>query len=106
MGVGQPVTSPWVQSFDDYVGKVIRITVTFDSATRAITGITTFKDPGCQYTKILIGLGADGSPDTTPRAVDVPDGTTVLTQQRLNQLASRGLATIEDVLGLQITAGR
>jgi hypothetical protein len=60
----------------------------------------------CLYTKILIGLGGDGTPDSTTRKITVPDGTTVLTPQQLAALAAQGLSTIEDILALQITAGR
>jgi hypothetical protein len=104
MAKGDPLLSPWVWQALDNEGDAIRITVAFDNATRAITGITVFRDPACAYTKILIGLGTDGKPDSTDKAVSVPSGTTVLTQQQLNQLSNKGLSTIEDVLALQITA--
>jgi hypothetical protein len=106
MGTGVPVTSPWVQEFTDYVGRAVRITVTFNEATRAITGITTYRDAGCLFPNILIGLGTDGIPDSTDKAIAVPEGTTILTNQRINQLATRGLSTIEDITALNITAGR
>ena len=101
-----PATSPWVREFGDYQDRVIRITVTFNETTRALTGIAVFRDPDCMFTKILIGLGLDGTPDSSDKAIDVPAGTTVLTAQRMNQLANRGLSTIEDIQALQITAGR
>jgi hypothetical protein len=104
MAKGDPLLSPWVWPALDNEGEAIRITVTFDNATRAITGITVFRDPNCAYTKILIGTGADGVPDDTDKIVTVPSGTTVLTQQQLNQLKNKGLSTIEDILALQITA--
>lgn len=106
MAKGDPLTSPYVWEALDYALQVIRITVTFNNATRAITGITVFRDPLCQYTKILIGTGADGTPDSTTRSVSVPAGTSVLSQGQLNALAGNGISTIENVLSLQITAGR
>lgn len=106
MGVQTPATSPWVQPFEDYLGRVIRITVVFDVASRAITGITVFRDAACVFTKILIGVGADGIPDNTDKAINVPSGTTVSTAQQLAALAAKGLSTIEDIQALQITAGR
>lgn len=98
--------SPWVQEWGDNHDKVIRLTVTFNQATRAITGIQVFKDPGCQWTTILIGLGPDGIPDHSDKTITVPDGTTTLSAQRLAQLASRGAATIEDLEALNLAAGR
>lgn len=106
MGVPTPATSPWIESFEDYVGKIIRITVTFNATTRVITGITVFRDAACLFTKILIGIGADGVPDSSDKAVAVPAGTTALTAGQLTTLANRGLTTIEDMTALQITAGR
>lgn len=103
---GEQQTSPWVWEAKDYLERVIRITVTFNEGTRAITGVTGFRDSGCLYTKILIGTSADGVPDDTDKVVNVPTGTTSLTQGQINQLAARGLATIENILALQITAGR
>lgn len=105
MGIPTPATSPWFQEFGDNLGKFINITVTFNESTRAITGITVHRDPGCQWTHILIGLGDDGVPDHSDKSIAVPEGTTVLTAQQLTFLASRGLSTIEDIEGLNITAG-
>jgi hypothetical protein len=104
MAKGDPLLSPWIWQALDNEGDAIRITVTFDNSTRAVTGITVFRDPNCTYRKILIGTGADGIPDDTDKTVTVPSGTTVLTQQQLTQLKNKGLAAIEDILALQITA--
>lgn len=96
------VTSPWVYQSADYRNKVIRITVTFNNTTKALTGATVFRDTDCVYTKIYIGLGSDGTPDTTPHTFAVPAGTTTITA---GQLGANGLNTINDILALQITAG-
>lgn len=104
-GPPTPATSPWVQEFGDYLGRVIRITVTFDESTRALTDIVVYRDAGCLFTNILLGVGADGSPDSSTRAVHVPAGTTDLTPAQLAALRTRGLDTIEDVESYQITAG-
>lgn len=106
MGVPTPATSPWVQEFGDYVGLVVRITVTFNETTRLLSGITVFRDAGCQYNKILIGTGADGDPDDTDKVVNVPVGTRSLNATQMVNLANRGLGTIEDITALSITAGR
>lgn len=96
--------SPIVREFPDNAGLVLRISVFFDVTTRALTGITIFRDANCRWNKILVGLGPDGTPDTTTKSVTVPAGTTVLTAGQLNVLANNGLATVEDFLALQITA--
>lgn len=100
---GDVQQSPWVWESFDFQSNVIRITATFDNVTRVLSGITVFRDAACVYRHLLIGLGVDGTPDTTPRNVVVPAGTTVVPVSTLNNV---GLSTIEDVLALQITAGR
>ena len=105
MSVPGPLTSPIVWEALDYQSKVIRITVTFNESTRAITGITVFRDAACLYTKIYVGLGADGTPDSTARKVTVPSGTTALNSTQLSALAANGLATAEDFNNANITAG-
>lgn len=107
MGVwSQPTVSPWVQEFVERDDLLLRITVDFNTTTGAITGITTYRHPDCIITKIYIGVGADGTPNSTDKVIDVPAGTTVLSQQRLNQLANRGLATIKNIAyDLNFTAG-
>lgn len=92
-----PIPSPWVQSFQDNFGRVIRITVNFNNTTRVISGATVFRDVSCQWSRIYID-----SPSSTDKVFQVVAGTTNLTA---NQLSTRGLSTIEDVLALQITAG-
>jgi hypothetical protein len=106
MGVPQPSVSPVMQEFGDYVGKYIRITVTFDNATRVLSGITVFRDAGCQFNKILIGLGEDGVPDHSSRTFTVPTGTTVLNPAQMNAVRANGMNTIEEFESFQITAGR
>lgn len=105
MAVPRPLTSPWVIEFGDYVGKVVRLTVTFDGA-HALTGATLYRDAGCQWTKILIGVGADGVPDSTPKRFDVSTLNDASRTATPAQMAAVGLTTIEDVTAFQITAGR
>jgi hypothetical protein len=103
-GVPAPtMNSPQVQEWSDNSGFVIRVSTFFDVTTRAITGITVFRDAACHWTRIVIGLGPDGTPDSTTRDITVPSGTRVLTATQLNALASRGIATIDDFNSLQIT---
>jgi hypothetical protein len=102
---GVPV-SPWrYDSGADYQGNHVSITINYDNTTRALLGATLHRDAGCVYTKIYIGLGADGKPDSTTHVFNVGN----LTGDRSvtpAQLAAVGLSTIEDVNALgQITAG-
>lgn len=93
--------SPWTQEFRDTDGHVIRISVLFDPITRALLGAVAYRSGKCAYTRILIGLGPDGTPDSTPDVFVVPAGVTNVAAAALRRNALR---TIEDVLALQITA--
>jgi hypothetical protein len=107
-GGGVIVTpNPYIwSSGPDIHGNEINIAVSWDAGQRTITGITVHRDPACIFSVILIGLGADGSPNSTDKQVDVSglEGDRVLPANRLTQLASRGLSTVDNVLALQITA--
>ena len=105
MGVGLPEVSPLVREFSDYVGRSISITITFDETTRVISGISTHRDAGCLFSKILIGTSADGNPDDTDKVVAVPFGDRTLNAAQITALNNRGITTIEDFDELQITAG-
>jgi hypothetical protein len=87
----------------DYANNVIRITVQFDNATRALLSADAFRDDACVYRKIYLGRGVNGSPDSSPHVVNVTSGTRHLNAQQLN--AALGYTTIEDFLAVQITAG-
>ena len=99
-----PLVSPWVWETYDTPGRVLRVTVSFNNTTHAITGITSHRDSGCAFTQLLIGIPAIGAPNDTDKVLDIPDGTTVVGAGRLAALASRGLNSIDDILTLQITA--
>lgn len=100
----KPITSPWVWETYDTPGRVLRVTIAFDETTRLITGISSYRDPGCDFTTLVIGLGADGRPNTTDKSLDVPEGNWTAPASRLAALAARGLSTIEQVQSFQITA--
>jgi hypothetical protein len=102
LGRGDPAQSPYVWESGDYQGKVIRITVVFNNATRSITSASVFRDADCVYTRLYLGRGADGSPNSSTRSFVVPAG---ITNVPVQQMANRGFSTIEDFLALQITAG-
>lgn len=102
MGKGGLPTSPYLfYSCGDYKGKMITMTVTFDGSNN-LTGATIFRDPACLYQHILIGIGADGSPDSSSMKFTVPGGTTTVSKAQLNSV---GLVTLSDLLSLQVTAG-
>jgi hypothetical protein len=91
-------------SGDDGNGKHLIASFAWDAGTRLITGITAIRDAGCLFTMVLVGLGAGNSPNTTTRSFVVPDGVTSVPNNILNQLAARGLGSIDDLLTTQITA--
>lgn len=106
---GGPVSSPYVNdSGIDANGRHITVTWAFNNATRNLQSCTVHRDAGCLYTKILVGIGADGTPDSTTHSFNVgnvnnpPDPDKVFNAA---QMSAVGLDTIEDVLGLQITFG-
>lgn len=102
MARGDVLQSPYIARFDDYLRRAITITVNFDNATRSITGAVVVRDAGCLWTKLLIGLGADGTPDSTTRKVTVPVGTTPVAK---SVFTGFGVDTIEQFQAFQITAG-
>lgn len=97
-----PAPSPYVIEFPDYQGKLIRITINYDNTTRIITNGSVFRDPLCVYTKIYVGKGADGSPNSSTRKFNVPSGTTALNKAAFT---AAGFDTITEFQALQITAG-
>jgi hypothetical protein len=109
MGVAAPLVSPYVQEFADYLGRAIRVAVTFDNTTRLISQITLHRDAGCRYTTLLVGLGADGSPDSSVRSFNLKNftGDRQLSNQELRfvQDPANGIDTIEGFASFQITAG-
>lgn len=104
MGYVTPATSPWSQRFEDSVGRGIGLSVVFDETTRGLTGITLYREEGCRFDRILIGTDAAGSPDDGV-AIKVAPGSETMSAQEMNRIRNAGLATIEDVIVLNITAG-
>lgn len=94
--------SPWIYESADYQQNVIRITVNYDDTTHALQDAEVFRDPECVYLRIYVGIGGDGTPDSTTHVFPVPAGTTTI---KRNVLSQHGFDTIEDILALQFTAG-
>lgn len=97
-----PQTSPWEWMGADYLERPISIRVFFDPITRLVLGCTVYRDPNTLMRKIYIGLGEDGTPNTSVRTFNVPVGNTTI---GAGPLINNGLQTIDDVVTLQITAG-
>lgn len=110
-----PAVSPYVQPFGDYLydpaanpdAHVIRITVNFDNTTHAIIDASVFRSADCLYTKILLGTGADGTPDSTSRVFNLAgfSGTRTVTGSQMSK-PPYNISTLEDFQAFQITAGR
>lgn len=99
---GDVEPSPYVVRFDDYLSRAITITVNFNNVTRVIVNAVVVRDTGCLWTKLLIGIGADNTPDSTTRKLNVPFGTTNVGKAALSNF---GVDTIEEFQAFQITAG-
>jgi hypothetical protein len=63
--------SPFVQIFGDYLydgvsqidpAHAVTITVNFDNVTRVISNMIVWRASDCLWTKVAVGLGADGTP--------------------------------------------
>ena len=103
MAKGDPYVppNPWVFQTFDRNGLPFSITIPWNAGNRNITGGTVYRSPGCQVSTIMIGLGPDGTPNTSENAYTVPEGSTDFAA---NVLRANGLNTIDDVVALQITA--
>lgn len=94
--------NPYTWESTDFAGFRIGIVINFDNGTLSITNGTAYRDAECQYKKIYIGTGSDGTPDTTGHVFNVASGSQNLAK---GQFTAAGLDTIMDVLNEQITAG-
>lgn len=99
---GGPMTPPYRWESSDYLGNRISLQVDFDNTTRQISGGTAFRDPGCAFKKIYVGVGADSRPDSSTRFFNVASGSQNLGQ---GQFTGQGWNTIEQFTAQQITAG-
>jgi len=97
-----PLVSPWTYTTADYQGLVLSVTINFDNLLGTILTVTSRKDPGCQYSNMYFGLGADGTPETTPRQIPIAAGDSIIGISVLNGF---GFLTIQQALTAQFTAG-
>lgn len=93
---------PFSWSAADYADRVISIVIDYNETTGEITGAETFRADGCLFSRLLFGVGQDGSPEGALRKINCPVGTRTVPK---GQLHAAGLNSITDVLAGQITAG-
>lgn len=106
MARGDPPTSPWTfyDSGIDATGKRIWFSGTF-GADNVLTGGVGHRDAGCQWTKLYIGLGPDGTPNSSTRVIDL-SGFTGDHSFTPAQMSSVGLNTVSDIMAIgNLTAG-
>jgi len=94
--------SPYTYEAADYQGNIIRISFEFDNKSKVLRDAITYRDAACVYTKIYLGLGPDGTPNSTRTQFTLPAGTSVISAAKMHAV---GLRVIWDVLALQITGG-
>lgn len=93
---GDPLTSPFVQAFPDFLGRALTISVAFDNSTFALGTTTVTRDAGCLWGTLLIG-----DPNGAVKQFPVQFGTSTITATKLR---NSGLNTIQDILDLNLTA--
>jgi hypothetical protein len=103
MAHGDPQLSPWVNEFQDYLGRRIVITVNFNNATRALQTTVVHRDTGCLFHTIVFDDPGDNAKAKRLAAPNDGQGDRTYTA---NQMAGQGLNTIEDAMGVQITCER
>lgn len=98
---GDPQTSPWTWEADDYLGRVLSISVPFDTNTGAILdGIVVHRDVGCLWTRIL--WDDPTNPQKAKLSPSVAEGDTTFTAKQLRQ--ATGITTYTGLTSVQITA--
>lgn len=99
-----PPVSPYVYTARDSQGRILSATVPYDNSTRVINApVTVHRDANCAFTKVIVDVGPDGTPDTSTKVINVAGliGDRTFTVAQVNSI---GLVTIDDILAHQITA--
>lgn len=96
-GHGAGIPNPYIaiNALDGNGDPAINITVAFEQITRAILGITTFRSTVSPWNGIAVGLGPDGTAESSPFIWMCPLGTHLATVQELQFLVTNGVVTIE-----------
>jgi hypothetical protein len=102
LGNPDPV-SPYIFQVLDFQGRRISLTVPYNNTTKAINGsFTVHRDVNCIYTRVIVDVGPDGTPDTSTKVLDMSGfvGDKVFT---VNQVTAVGLLTLADVKSHSLT---
>lgn len=94
--------NPWEFGGTDSENREVLVSLPWDSISRALGDATTTRDDGCLYRTFLVGVGPDGTPDSTPTQFGIPEGLSQIPQATL---ADVGLATIDNIISQQVTLG-
>lgn len=118
MARGEPLVSPYVMAFGDYLADPgadvdptkpdhsVRIQVDFDNTTHAITGATVWRSASCLWSHIACGVGTDGRVESSTFVFDLTglnDATRAITASQLSKAPYR-VSTIDQFMASQITA--
>lgn len=114
----RPLVSPYVATFGDALydqtavadptqpDHAVRIAVSFNNTTHAITGAVVWRAADCQWTRIVVGTGTDGSPNSATFNFDLSslaDASRSITANTMSR-APYNVDTIDQFLAAQITA--
>ncbi len=94
--------NPWEFGGTDSENREVLVSLPWDSISRALGDATTTRDDGCLYRTFLVGVGPDGTPDSTPTQFGIPEGLSQIPQATL---AAAGLTTIDNIISQQVTLG-
>jgi hypothetical protein len=118
MAKGDPLVSPYVMTFGDYLqdsasdvdptrpAHAVQIRVSFDNTTHVLTGAVVWRSASCLWHHIVCGVGADGSPNSSAFSFDLTglnDATRNITANQLGR-PPYNVDTIDQFLAVQITA--
>lgn len=101
MAHGDPIPSPWVVEFRDYLGRALAITVSFNNNNRAVQGVVIHRDPGCVYRTVVFDNPSD---QARAKRLAAPIDGAGDRSYTANQMAAQGFSTIEQARAVQITA--
>lgn len=101
MTIYAPGVSPYVYRAFDPAGFVLRVTFSFDNATRQIRTALAEREPGCVFDRLLTGVTSEGFPTVLTRSWDIPEGSSTIPE---NDLHSRGIFNIDDLFYAGVTA--
>lgn len=91
--------SPWTYRAADYQGRVVTVSIPFNTTTLAIAnpGLTGTRDVGCLYDRVIIGR-----PNGSYKVFPIPTGAFSVTR---TQLSNQGFDTIQQVVDAEFTLG-